>query len=251
MNADFAHYLDVMSTVEAVRNYKDRSHRLLGASPGDRVLDVGCGRGDDAETLAGAVGPTGVAVGVDIDPGVIPAATPGERSARLLRADATRLPFRAETFDACRADRVLVRTTDPWPLLAEMVRVCRRGGRILTVDPDYGTLVYDSADPRLTARIVDAYAGLVPGPHSARRMPALFQDAGLERVSVFADTLIVTDYDLAVAAFEIPMVLERAVASGALHAEERRTWLDDQRERAAAGRFFAAVTGFAVLGHLP
>jgi len=33
--------------------------------PGDRVLDVGCGLGDDVRALAALVGPSGRAVGID------------------------------------------------------------------------------------------------------------------------------------------------------------------------------------------
>jgi trans-aconitate methyltransferase len=44
---------------------KRESHRLAGAAPGRRILDVGCGLGDDAAALAGRVAPGGTVVGVD------------------------------------------------------------------------------------------------------------------------------------------------------------------------------------------
>ena len=40
-------------------------NELMQVRPGDRVLDVGCGLGDDVRALAALVGPSGRAVGID------------------------------------------------------------------------------------------------------------------------------------------------------------------------------------------
>jgi SAM-dependent methyltransferase len=42
--------------------------RLVPPRPGDRVLDIGCGFGDTTQRIAGLVGPTGWALGVDASP---------------------------------------------------------------------------------------------------------------------------------------------------------------------------------------
>jgi ubiquinone/menaquinone biosynthesis C-methylase UbiE len=42
--------------------------RLVPPRPGDRVLDIGCGFGDTTQRIAGLVGPTGRALGVDASP---------------------------------------------------------------------------------------------------------------------------------------------------------------------------------------
>lgn len=40
--------------------------QLLGASPGDKVLDLGCGSGEVTTEIARLVGPDGIVVGVDL-----------------------------------------------------------------------------------------------------------------------------------------------------------------------------------------
>lgn len=45
--------------------------------PGERLLDVGCGRGASLLPAAAAVGPAGLAVGVDLAPAMVAAATAG------------------------------------------------------------------------------------------------------------------------------------------------------------------------------
>src|ERR1035437_11203208 len=44
---------------------KQRMIALLEVAPGAKVLDVGCGTGDDARVLANLVGPTGQVIGID------------------------------------------------------------------------------------------------------------------------------------------------------------------------------------------
>ncbi len=44
---------------------------LAAPQPGERVIDLGCGFGDTTQTLAGLVGPSGDALGVDVAPNFI------------------------------------------------------------------------------------------------------------------------------------------------------------------------------------
>src|SRR5688572_3587263 len=53
------------------RRLKRRIASLLELSPGQRVLDVGCGTGTDAAAVGGKVGPAGRAFGIDYDTAMI------------------------------------------------------------------------------------------------------------------------------------------------------------------------------------
>lgn len=61
----FVRYLDTARCADAVAGWKHLSILRLQLSAGDRVLDVGCGTGDDIAAMAEQVGSTGLAVGVD------------------------------------------------------------------------------------------------------------------------------------------------------------------------------------------
>ena len=99
----------------------------LGAQPGWRIVDVGCGTGRLFEhLLAGAA----QAIGVDRDAGMLDRAAvraPG----CLVRADAGRLPLADRSVDAAVAVTVLEFSTHPASVLAEMARVTRPGGRLV------------------------------------------------------------------------------------------------------------------------
>src|SRR5262245_66480343 len=66
--SDFAVFSSCLTLVDSIPFFaecKRESYGLLGASPGRRILDVGCGLGGDAAAMARLVAPGGEVVGVD------------------------------------------------------------------------------------------------------------------------------------------------------------------------------------------
>jgi SAM-dependent methyltransferase len=99
------------------------------------VIDLGCGSGGATRAAARAVGPEGMVVGADVSPealAVAQARTPGDLPVLYRRADARNLgnvPDR--TFACAMASMMLEQVEDLRPLLAEVFRVLRPGGRFV------------------------------------------------------------------------------------------------------------------------
>ncbi len=108
---------------------------LLGLGEGDTVLDVACGPGNFTRQFARAVGPEGLAVGIDASPTMLERG--GQELRRedpgnivLTRGDANRLPFRDSSFDGACCFAALHLFADPFGALDEIRRVLVPGGRI-------------------------------------------------------------------------------------------------------------------------
>jgi ubiquinone/menaquinone biosynthesis C-methylase UbiE len=103
----------------------------LGLGPGDRVLDVACGTGKVA--LAAARGGASV-TGIDFAPNLLAQArsrAAGEGLAvRFDEGDAEALPYGDGAFDVVVSTFGVMFATRPTVAAAELVRVCRPGGRI-------------------------------------------------------------------------------------------------------------------------
>jgi len=56
--------------------------QLLGASPGDRVLDLGCGSGEVTAKIMQLVGPKGTVIGVDMSQSMVIALAAGRTISR-------------------------------------------------------------------------------------------------------------------------------------------------------------------------
>jgi SAM-dependent methyltransferase len=108
---------------------------LLGLGGGDTVLDVACGPGNFTREFAKAVGPDGLAVGIDasrtmLERGAEELRRSGTANLTLVRGNSTALPFRDASFDASCCFAALHLFDDPFAALDEMRRVLKPGGRI-------------------------------------------------------------------------------------------------------------------------
>lgn len=143
---------------ESLLQIKQKSVDHMHLQPGQRVLDVGCGTGDDTLALAQVIGKDGIVHGVDYDATMIAKA----RQRAGLRvvagrvsyhhANAAALPWPDGYFDATRSDRILQQMLDPAHAFDELLRVTRPGGRVVVISGDWATLDVDIDDANIESR---------------------------------------------------------------------------------------------------
>ncbi len=250
----YRNYLDAFNAMETVRAWKRRSFAMLAVAPGRHLLDVGCGLGGDAVTLAEQVGSGGRVVGVDNSETLIldARARTADRSLPVEYhvGDIYALPFADDTFDGCRADRVFQHLDRPGDALVELVRVTKPGGQIVVGDPDWETLIFDAPQSDVTRTILNFVCDSHRNAWMGRRLYAHFRSAGLADVAVAADTLLFTDYALADLTVALGTRVRQAQDAEVITEHEAAEWLESLNEAAEAGRFFAAMTCFTVGGRV-
>lgn len=113
----------------------DRALELAAIGAGDRLLDLGTGTGAVLARLAARADAPREAVGVDRLASMLAAAGGLPLAWRLLRADATALPFPNESFDVVTAAYLLHLLEPPVrrAVIIEAARVLRAPGRLITV----------------------------------------------------------------------------------------------------------------------
>ncbi len=247
----FISYLDEATSQFKV--LKDSTHSVLRPRPGERVLDVGCGSGDDVRELAAMVAPNGCAFGIDKSESMIEEAR--RRAAgcdlpmQFERGEAVRLPWQSDYFNACRADRLLQHLPEPDRALNEMLRVLKPGGRLVVVDRDWGMVALDSPDSATTQAVLNRACAGIRNGWMGRRLHGLFKRASLTGVQVQAHAITITRFDIADTLLDLRIVTEHAVRERRIAHQAADAWLDDLLERDSAGTFLATLTLYVALGH--
>jgi ubiquinone/menaquinone biosynthesis C-methylase UbiE len=238
------------------RRLKRRIATLLELSPGQRVLDVGCGTGADAAAVGGKLGPAGRAFGIDYDATMIRdarQAVAGRPSTPcLLVADAAAVPYRAACFDACYSERVFQHVARPSAVIAEMVRVTRPGGRIVIADTDWASLSIDAPDALVERRLVGFVAESLRNGYAGRQLRRLMRNGGIEDVQVELWPLAWTDYgQFCATSLSLLDMHRRAVDAGVVSRAELARLEQSLIDADRRGAFFASGTIVVAYGRCP
>lgn len=145
--SESAAYYDRLASVYDVvaewpeRAVRKRARQKLAVQPGERVLEIGIGTGTSLAAFAERLGGDGVVIGLDLAERMVARARARldelgpEVRVRLVRGDASRLPFRASSLDALFIGFTLELFDTPEipVVLSECRRVLRDGGRLVVL----------------------------------------------------------------------------------------------------------------------
>jgi SAM-dependent methyltransferase len=233
---------------------------IVGIRPGQRVLDLGCGRGGTLAHLLARAGAQGRVIALDRDDTALRMVE--ERHANdvnagrleVLRSDLARaLPFPDKAFDALICQNVIESVRDRRNLIEEMWRVLRPDGHLLVGQHDFDAVVLAAGDRALTRRILHGHADHnqawqdVSDGQMGRQLPGLFHRSRFQ--SAESKTVMLVDFDLSKGSYAAGFLasITELARDLAIAPEELESWLADLNARVAAGNFYFAIPWVYVL----
>jgi SAM-dependent methyltransferase len=213
----------------------------LAPHRGERVVEVGCGAGLLLRDIGLAVGPHGLAAGVDISPDQIVAA---ERACAEVPAvkpmvcDIRELRYPDHVFDAAVAVQVLEYIEDVEGTLAELRRVLKPGGRFYCLATNWDSAFWHGPDEALSQEIAGAWAGHAPWPNLPARLPPMLARGGFVNIRTVPVPIVNPNLHENTFAYWIARLMAAYAVGQGVPRARAASWLVALDEAEAEGEFF-------------
>jgi len=248
-------YLDRVSATPWLRKVAECSVEACRLSPGQSVLEIGCGSGVFLPRLAAVVGPLGKVFGIDAAPALVDTARRRMAATTWVtveRADAYHLPYADNTFDVVHCERVLIHLDHPRRALREMARVVKPDGRIVAAEPDWGGLQLAASDPAAATTLLQGWLRGLAQPRLGLELYGYFAEAGFVDVAATPVATDLTDFAEVVGyGVNLEHAAAELEASGVMNLARSRAVLAEWSDASAAHRFFGYLAMIVVAGRVP
>ncbi|QOR76710.1 MAG: arsenite methyltransferase [Thermoflavifilum sp.] len=152
--------------------------------PGDVVVDLGSGAGNDCFVARHQTGETGRVIGIDFTPEMIEKARAnaqklGFQNVQFIQGDIEQIPLEDATADVVISNCVLNLVPNKPQVFREIYRVLKPGGHFSISD-----VVLEGALPEAIRRSAEMYAGCVSGAIQKSAYLELIRQQGFEQITI-------------------------------------------------------------------
>ena len=164
---------------------------FAGIKPGDSVLDLGSGAGNDCFIARTIVGETGQITGLDFSEEMLEKAKQNLKKAgftnmEFVRGDIEDIPLPDSTFDVVLSNCVLNLVPDKQKAFSEIYRVLKPGGHFCISD-----VVINGQLPAELKEAAEMYAGCVSGATEKQEYLKIIEKQGFSQVEIHKEKPIV------------------------------------------------------------
>jgi len=186
-----------MTVLEIVKRYTAEEENFnlscggniafLDLHPGEQVLDLGCGRGEETLQAATLVGRDGFAWGLDITPKMIERAQ--ERADQVsiknvvfLLSSMEKIPIEDASLDAVLSNCAINHVEDKVAVYREIHRLLKSGGRFVVSD-----IMTETPLPSEIKQDPEAVAACFGGAITVKEYEEVLVSAGFDRIEIFKE----------------------------------------------------------------
>ena len=155
-----------------------------GIKPGDSVLDLGSGAGNDCFVARALVGETGKVTGLDFTDEMIEKARSNNRklgftNVEFIKGDIENMPIPDDSYDVVISNCVLNLVPDKQKAFAEIFRVLKKNGHFCVSD-----IVLEGKLPLKLQEAAELYAGCVSGAMQRSEYLNVIRSAGFKDIQI-------------------------------------------------------------------
>ena len=244
--------MDVMYSLESIRQIKQRAIAALNLQPGESVLEAGCGHGEDAAHMGQLVGDNGYVLAIDNSKRMLIEAMKRSHGKNIeYRLDEVQaISCKDDFFSACHADRLLVGHPDFEAIFQELLRVLKPKGRISITDVDALSIVIHPHN-KTTEAILKELKSRFVNPSMGRMLLPLFHKNHLQDIQLFPEISTIRSYETLRKIFKFDDIIAQAIKNGKITPIEAENWQREIHEADQKNDFLYAIMFFTVVGSKP
>ena len=225
---------------------------LLALKEGEHVLDVGSGNGIFVREMLAIIGENGHVCGVDSSEPLLNMARGICPKGVFLKGDATDLPVEDLTYDVVTASQVLCFINDAAKAISEMYRVLKPGGRLVVLDSDWASLVWNCRNQELMDRVIKMLTGPYADSHVPRTLSRHLIDIGFKITGRHSFTVLNWEPDLdSYSQQTVGFIKPMMEASSDFTKEDWEAWDADQKSTAKAGEYMFSLNRYIFIAVKP
>lgn len=229
---------------------RQASFDALRPSPGETILDIGCGNGMLTAELARAVGKEGSVIGIDPSEDMRAAGVKrcqGYPWVEFLDGLANEIPVKDAVADKAVSVQTFEYIEDVEGAVTDAMRCLKPNGRLVISDLHFGSFIWYSDDPERMAKLIASWDQHFVAGDLPARLPGMISGLGHVIESVLPVTL--TDHVLkpdGIAIMMMHLMRQYAITNEHVEIDVADAWFDEQINLSKAGRFFFSITQFVV-----
>jgi ubiquinone/menaquinone biosynthesis C-methylase UbiE len=245
--------MDRMFELPEIQEIKKRAIKLLNLHKGDKVIEIGCGLGHDAEAFGEVVEESGKVIAIDSSLNMLNEAKKRSTHPQVnyVHGHGENIQYPNNFFSAGYADRLLVSQKNLSSVLGEIIRVVKPGGKICITDIDVGSAVMYPYVPKLTNILLSRLQEIIENPLIGRQLNGIFKKFGLTNTKVFSDAYVIKSFNLVNTMIDFPRMISDLCHLKRFSEEDARTLSNALAEAEQNNDFLYSIILFTVVGEKP
>ena len=242
---EMAHRQEKVASTKDMVSQRKVMLALLNLRKEEHVRDVGSGNGIFAREMVEIVGESGHVCGVDSADAMVNIAQSLCPGGTFLKGEATDLPIEESIYDAVTASQLLCFIPDVDKAISEFFRVLKPGGRLVILDSDWGSLVWNCRNKDLMDQAIALLTSPYVDAHTPRTLSRRLTEAGFKITD--RQTMTVLNWEPDPDSYSQQTVgFIKAMMEDSPNFTQRdwETWAADQAEIADAGEYMFSLNRY-------
>ena len=235
----------LQQTGNFLKKIKDHSYEPFSSLSEGKILDIGCGTGQDILNMAKQLSPEIDFIGIDHDKGMIEKANSSKQlnnNILFIQGEVYQLDFEDNTVSGIRTERMIQHLKEPEKAMQEMHRVLKPGKPIVIIETDWQSLSFYTPYTPIATKIISYLTEKkVNNGYAAKSLTHYLGSCDFKNISLEIFPFIINSLEEANQYLYIEVIIDEAKNHGYITHKEHELFMNALREADRKNHFCCSI----------